>query len=449
MNRSSSAPRPARAGGSKPLSAPTRRAKRIDLEDDIFHAFASCARGLENMLSKELEGLGAYTCKPVYGGVEFQATWQTLLRANLWTRFAGRIGLRIAYGECTDEHKFYQFALRQNWPDWFDVNQTFRVDVNNLGTQVPSLRFAQLRLKDAICDSFRAAVGSRPSVDTEAPQVRVFAGLSATHASIYIDLSGESLFKRGWRETKGIAPLKETLASAIVSLSGWTPDQLMLDPFCGSGTVAIEAACWAANKAPGLDRVFGFEALLPHKVDIWEPIWTDASKQFEKGMASILSGAKPMAGIVASDITRKLIDIATENAMAAGLEPLLKSGALKFTQVDARQLKAPAESGLIVTNPPYGERVQAKGKIVDEGEEDQAYVELFIEFGSVLKKDFQGWVAFLLSGDLELKKSIGLSPKRKTPLFNGAIECRLFEIPLTQGSYRPRAAKPEDGESAN
>ena len=419
-----------------------QRSKRIDLEDEIFHAFANCARGLEPLLAAELESFGAYTCKQVFGGVEFQATWQTLLRSNLWSRFAGRIGLRIAHGECTDEHRFYKFALKQPWTDWFDVNQTFRVDLNNLGTQVPSLRFAQLRLKDAVCDAFRESVGARPSVDIEAPDVRIFAGLSATHASIYVDLSGESLFKRGWRETKGSAPLKETLAAGVLQISGWTPEQTLLDPFCGSGTIPIEAACWAAKKAPGLDRVFGFEALKPHVVDLWEPIWSDASRQFEKGLQAITSGQTAFGGIVGSDITRKLVEIARDNAIAAGLEPLLESKHLQFSQIDARQLKAPAPSGLIVTNPPYGERIQAKGKEMAEGEEDEVYQELFQTFGTRLKQGFQGWTAFILSGDLAIKHAIGLSPKRKTPLFNGAIECRLFEIPLAAGTYRPRAATP-------
>ncbi len=433
---------PSRGGSYDKPGVGHKKPEPICLEDDIFPAFASCARGLEGLLARELEGLGCYTCKEVFGGVEFQATWQTLMRANLWTRFAGRIGLQIAHGECTDEHRFYTFALKQAWQQWFDVNQTFRVDLNNLGTQVPSLRFAQLRLKDAICDSFRNAVGERPSVSIDAPDVRIFAGLSATHASIYVDLSGESLFKRGWRHDKGAAPLKETLAAGVVTLSGWTPDRVLLDPFCGSGTIPIEAACWAANKAPGLDRVFGFEALKPHQVGLWEPIWTDASRQFEKGLDALISGKKPLAGIYGSDITRKLVDIARDNAVAAGLEPLMQSGHLKFSQGDARHLKAPASEGLLLCNPPYGERVQAKGKAVDEeidGAQDEAYLELFKAFGTQLKQNFSGWKVSILSGDLEVRKALGLSPKRKTPLFNGAIECRLFEFPMAAGVYRPRA----------
>jgi putative N6-adenine-specific DNA methylase len=427
---------PRRATASRPVTRPV--SSPIDIEDNIFAAFASCTRGLEQALADELAELGAYLCKPVFGGVEFEATWHTLIRTNLWTRFAGRIGLRIAKGPCTDEHALYRLAYQQPWEQWFGLNQTFRTDLNNLGTDVQSLRFAQLKLKDAVCDAFRQVYGERPSVSVDAPDVRIFGGLSSTEASLYIDLSGENLFKRGWRLDQGAAPLKENLAAGLLHLSRWELSTPLLDPFCGSGTIPIEAACIAADKAPGLDRTFGFEALKPHKVDIWEPIWTDASKRFEQGLKKLID-APEKVNIQGSDITRKLIDIAKENAEAAGLEPLLEAGILKFQQKDVRVIEPTGCNGLLLTNPPYGERVGAKGL---EAEEDQAYIELFKDFGTVLKQHFAGWRVNILSGDLELRHAIGLSPKRKSLLYNGGIECRLFDFPIADGSYRPRAAKP-------
>ncbi|MFN7834542.1 MAG: class I SAM-dependent RNA methyltransferase [Burkholderiaceae bacterium] len=420
---------------------------KLELDDAIFPAFASCPRGLEAHLAGELAELGAFLCEPTGGGAEFEASWPTLLRINLWSRLAGRVGLRIAQAPCRSEEDLYRFALRQPWKQWFGIDQTFRVDVNNIGTRLPNLRFAQLRIKDAICDAFRQETGERPSVRIDAPDVRVFAGLGVEQVSLYIDLSGENLFKRGWRAAKGYAPLKENLAAGLLAISAWQPAQPLLDPFCGSGTIVIEAACLAADKAPGLDRSFGFEKLKPHRVDLWEPIWTQAAKRFETGIAQAC--ANDALHIHGSDVTRKLIDIARENAIQAGLEPLLAAGRLQFQQIDARAALPPAATpGLLLTNPPYGERLRAKGyddsahreEAIDGDEgvlDDERYQALFTQLGSQLKRQFAGWRVAILSGDLEVRRALGLSPKRRTPLYNGDIECRLFEFPMTAGSFRP------------
>ncbi len=426
--------------------------------EQMWPAFASCPRGLENLLSAELQALGAQQYKPVMGGVEFSATWADLLTMNLWSAIAGRILMRLDHQPCTSETELYRLIKRTPWVDWFRPQQSIRVDLNNLGVELPNARFLQLRVKDAVCDHFRDASGIRPNVDLENPDVRIVVALGPTHASVYIDLSGENLFKRGWRQEKGNAPLKENLAAGIVRLSGWKADTPLLDPFCGSGTILIEAASMATDRAPGLDRRFGFENLRGFDSALWNTLKAQAEQRFEAGLQS--AGHLTLQG---SDITRLLVEMSDSNARRAGFGPLLDDGRLRFEQRDARTIE-PVErvkalvtqrqsepdsvatigdghdiagsAGTLLCNPPYGERLEAKGARI---EQDEAYVQLFEDIGTRLKQQFAGWRFCCLTADLELRKSLGLSPKRKTPLYNGALECRLFEFPLTQGTYRPRS----------
>lgn len=423
------------------LSLKTKGAKLSP--DQAWPAFASCPRGLETLLTAELQQLGAQDTKAVMGGVEFSATWVDLLTMNMWSALAGRVLMRLDHQPCTSETELYKLIKRTPWSEWFRAQQTIRVDLNNLGVDLPNARFLQLRVKDAVCDHFRDAAGSRPSVDLENPDVRIVVALGPTHASVYIDLSGENLFKRGWRQEKGAAPLKENLAAGVVRLSGWKAESPLLDPFCGSGTLLIEAACMATDRAPGLYRRFGFENLKGFDSALWGNIKADAQNRFEAGLQTPVAAQLTLVG---SDITRLLVEMSESNARRAGLGMLLDDGRLRFEQRDARTIEPVGSaqcSGTILCNPPYGERLEAKGARV---EQDEAYVQLFEDIGARLKQQFVGWRFCCLTADLELRKSLGLSPKRKTPLYNGALECRLFEFPLTQGTYRPRS---ETGQKAD
>ena len=410
-------------------------------QQSVYDCFASCPRGLEPLLKNELEQLGALQAVTTNGGCTFQASWKEATRITYWTRFAGRLGLMVAKGPCETDEDFYQLGLGVDWWNWFGLKHTFRVDLNNLGANVKSIRFAQLRLKDAVCDAFLKKNNERPDIELENPDVRILGALSATEGSIYIELAGENLFKRGWREDKGAAPLKENLAAGLWAIANNSEagknTTNYLDPFCGSGTLVIESACALCDRAPGLERSFSFENLKPYSADWGKTLQQEANERFNAGLDNALKNRTFQWQ--ASDITPLLIDMAKENTKRAGLQELLDAGLIRFSQRDALTTSPFAEHGLILTNPPYGERVRAKGAEIPD--EDEAYNRLFKAYGDLLKAQFAGWTAFIFSGDLEIKKALGLSPKRKTPLYNGAIDCRLFEIPLTRGTYRPRSAQ--------
>ncbi|HEX4843828.1 MAG TPA: THUMP domain-containing protein, partial [Limnobacter sp.] len=235
----------------------------------VYNCFASCPRGLETLLLQELETMGAKRGRVVTGGCTFEASWRQATRMTYWTRFAGRIGLELARGPCSSDEDLYKLAKSVDWSNWFKLSHTFRVDLNNLGADLKSPRFTQLRLKDGVCDAFNAQFDERPSVSTDAPDVRIFAAVTPTEAMIYIDLAGENLFKRGWRQEQGVAPLKENLAAGLWQIARQSQAgqaaQVFLDPFCGSGTLVIESLCALCDRAPGLERAFAFENLKPFK----------------------------------------------------------------------------------------------------------------------------------------------------------------------------------------
>ena len=424
----------------KPAPKPAINSSR----STYFTCFASCPKGLETLLEIELNQLGASEVKSTSGGCLFKAGWPLAVRITYWSRIAGRVGLRLAHEPCQSETDLYNIVTRIDWPNWFHVEQTLRVDLTNLGADYKNPRFAQLKIKDAVCDCFMRQFNQRPNIDTTQPNIRIFAATTPTHASVYIDLAGENLFKRGWRKDKGIAPLKENLAAGIWTLiqnklPEHTEQKNYLDPFCGSGTLVIEAVSQLCDRAPGLDRNFAFEHLKPYTPELGQAIQTQANERFNQGLDQVLKH-KPLIW-KGSDITALMVELAQHNAQQAGLGELLDAGIIQFAQVDALDVKPWAQHGVILSNPPYGERARAKGADI---EEDEAYERLFKEYGNLLKQQFTGWTAFLFSGDLNLKYTLGLSPKRKTPLFNGAIECRLFEFPITTGVYRPRAATAEN-----
>ena len=374
--------------------------------------FAPCPRGLETALADELQRLCAGDIEPADGGVAFAGALELAYRANLESRLASRVLWRVGDGAYRDERDVYALAYRLDWPRWFRADRTLRVDVAATRSPLKSLEFATLRIKDAVCDRHRAVAGKRPTVSKDHPDVRVHAYLTADHATFYLDTSGEPLFKRGYRRETTEAPLRENLAAGLLRLAGWQPGTPLLDPMCGSGTIAIEAALMALDIAPGLKRTFGFQKLAWYDGPTWQRIKQAAQRR-----------AKPPVpiGIYASDDDASAIQRCAANLVTAGA-----SGVVSVERVDALARAAPEPPGVIVTNPPYGVR-QA---------DSAALAAFYPQLGDALKQRFAGWTAYLFSGDPRLPKLIGLKASRRTPLFNGALECRLYEYRLVAGSAR-------------
>jgi putative N6-adenine-specific DNA methylase len=395
----------------------------------LFRFFAIAPRGLEALVADELKALGATDLKTESGGVAFAGPLAVGYAANLHSRMASRILWQLSHAPYAKEDDLYAAAHGLRWEDHVGPHQTLRLDINALRSPLRSLEFALLRIKDAIVDRLREKTGSRPDIDRVRPDVRVFAFLDATHVTLYLDLSGEALFKRGWRRDKGEAPLKENLAAGLLQLAGWTPAQALVDPFCGSGTILIEAALMAIDRAPGLDRPFGLQRMKSYDRALWTQLHEQALAALRPDAEVLLSG---------SDISTRVIDTARENARRAGVGGLLDDARLMFSARDARAaeplgLATPFERGLLISNPPYGEQSNPKSASVPG---------LMRDVGDRLKQAFAGWHVWLLSSDRDLPRQLRLSESRKTVLYNGALECRFFRFDLVSGQYRPRAAQP-------
>ncbi len=377
-----------------------------------FQFFATCPRGLENLLADELLIQNASKIEVTDGGVSFEGNLETMYRVNLHSRIATRVLSRVASGSYETEEDIYKATFNLNWPTWFKVNQTIRVKVTGVKCPLKSLDFVTLRIKDAVCDRFREEGALRPSVSVRDPDVRIHAYLTQNQYQLYLDTSGAPLYQRGFRDVSVIAPLRENLAAGILILTGWKPGIPLLDPMCGSGTFLIEAAMMSVNQPPGMKRTFGFQKLNFFNESLWKKIESEA---FQK--------MKPITflDIFGSDIDLRAVRVTRHNLKVAGLEE-----AVKVMQSDFVKLEAPKSKGVLVTNPPYGERIG----------EDADLKEVYPLWASHMKQSFSGWDTYFLTADLEMPKEMRLKPSKKTPLFNGALECRLFEIKMVAGSNR-------------
>ena len=378
----------------------------------VHHFFAPCPRGLAGVLAEELTELGARGAKAAEAGVEFQGPFEIIYAANLHSRIASRILWRVGAGPYANEEDVYQVAAGVKWNTFFNADRTIKVETNAHRSPVKSLDFITLRVKDAVVDQFRAAMGKRPSVATREPDVRIHVFLDARTATLYVDTSGESLFKRGRRDFVGEAPLKKNLAAGILRLAGWKPGIPLLDPMCGAGTFLTEAAEITLGWAPGRQRPFAFTKLSRFNEAAWD-----------RSVAKAREGERPVEPlpIFGSDLYGRSLGNAASNIRDAGLE-----GAVQLKQANLLELSPPAPEGMIVTNPPYGVRLGEK-------EELAAF---YPQLGDTLKQRFAGWTAFIFSGDPELAKRIRLQPARKPVLYNGALECRLYEYRMVAGGNR-------------
>jgi putative N6-adenine-specific DNA methylase len=377
--------------------------------------FATCPRGLEQALADELTALDARNARATDGGVAFEGPQSLAYSTNLWSRLASRILWQVGSCRYRDQQDIFDAALKLPWQRWFAVGDTIRVNVTAIRSPLASIDFITLKIKDAVCDRFRLETGARPSVDTAQPAVRIHAFLTTDTCTFYLDTSGEALFKRGYRRDALAAPLRENLAAGLLALSGWRPGTVLCDPFCGSGTILIEAAMIASDIAPGHARAFGFERLSWFDAKAWGDWRATAKAREEAGRESAVAG---FHGI---DVDADAIEAATSNLSGLGLARLVS-----LSCGDARTVAAPAPAGIVVTNPPYGVRLGA----------DDDLRALYADFANNLKRRFAGWNAWLLCGELSLVKAIRLAPSRKIPLYNGALECRLVEYRMVAGSNR-------------
>ena len=385
--------------------------------------FASTPRGLEVPLSLELSRIGAPNVRITDGGVHFSGDLETCYKANLYSHTAGRIYLALASKVYRTEQDIYDLAFSIEWNEWFSVKQSFRVDVVATNCPLKSLNFASLKIKDAICDKFRKTDGLRPNVEPHTPDIRIRGFLDENQVIIFIDTSGDALFKRGFREKTNIAPIRENLACGLLFLSGWEPGIPLLDPMCGSGTFLIEAARISLNIAPGSSRKFAFEKLKNFDPDLWHSTLQSALEN------ELDDTDLPIFG---SDVSALAIEAAKSNLENAGLADMVK-----LQKANILDLTAPAESGVMIANLPYGERM---------GELDEMR-KLYPKIGDLLKRNFAGWNACFLTSDLKMPRFIGLATNKRVPFRNGNLDCRMYEFKMVKGSNKlSKSQNPEISE---
>ena len=412
-----------------------------------LHLFLPCAAGVESYLAQEVQSICGITTddlRVLRAGVMVRGNWRNVLLLNLHSRLAQRVLVEVAYAPYRQEQDLYATASAVAWEQWFRPKQSFKIEITAQHSPLKSLNFAALKIKDAVADRFRERTGVRPNVETRWPDARIYAHLTHEQLTLYIDTSGEPLFKRGWRTDKGDAPFKETLAAAMLAASGWSQgdgsaenpngwcDQgvPLYDPCCGSGTIAIEAAQIASRMAPGLMRRFGFEKLLPFAPREWQDLLTQARAQ----------QCAPRAKVFGSDVAFRMVDFAERNAERAGV-----ASAIEFRGGDALQRMPPSEqAGVMLVNPPYGERIETAGVAGASGSRESAQTEdggdFFSQLATHWKKNYAGWTAWMLTPDLKLPSRMRFKESRRVPMWNGPIECRMFRFDLRAGSMRDKSA---------
>ena len=377
--------------------------------------FATCPRGLEAELEKEFQECGAQQTHVTPGGVECQGEFPLCYRLNLESRIASRILWRVGQGTYRDEADLYRLALQLPWPEWFSVNCRIRVRLVAQQSPLKSLEFSTLRVKDAICDRFMRENNKRPEVDKRHPDIQIVVFVNEDRVVWNLDTTGAPLFQRGWRQAAGEAPLRENLAAGILRLAGWSGEQVLLDPMCGSGTFLIEAAMMVKGISPGGRREFAFRHLRNFDSSAWGRI---------QDAAQTTCSSTQHVDIFGYDNDAQALSMARRNLQHSGL---LDDVQLK--QADVLDLTPPAPTGVMITNPPYGVRMG----------NSTALEEWYPKFGDVLKRRFAGWTVYVLTADSRLPKCIRLAPSRKILLFNGALESRLYEFQMVSGGNRKTA----------
>ena len=389
--------------------------------------FASTARGLEELLKTELEGLGAQECQIAQGGVHFQGDTQLLYKSLMWSRLASRIMMPL--GECSvwSDLDLYLGVQAIDWTAIFTPDATFAVSFGGLNDSIRNSQYGALKVKDAIVDAFTRKNLPRPNVDRDNPDLRINVRLNKETAYISLDLSGEGLHLRGYRDRTGMAPIKENLAAAIVMRSGWVPGTPLLDPMCGSGTLLIEAAMWATDRAPGLHRGhWGFSGWAQHDDAVWKEVKADAQTRARAGLAAYESR------FFGSDIDSRVVELARSNARRAGIGELIS-----FEVKDVAQLTNPLPKGpygTVISNPPYGERLES----------EPALIAMHSLLGRNMKNHFGGWNLSLFSASPELLSCLQLRAERQFKAKNGPLDCVQKNYHLTETTGEKPASLAED-----
>lgn len=369
--------------------------------------FATVARGLEAIAAQELEGLGAQLVQPGVAGVHFEGDGALLYQVNLWARIPFRILLKLQEFPCYGADDLYRGAQSIDWSQYLEPRHTLAVAATGGNRALNHTHFTALQVKNALVDQQRQQFGQRSSVDTRNPDVQINLHIEPDRAILSLDSSGESLHRRGYRPAIGVAPLKETLAAALIEMAEWDPKLPFLDPLCGSGALPLEAGLKSLNIAPGLFRQrFGFETWPNFDAELWQALRQEAKGRRKR------TGIGPIIG---SDRDPEMIRQARANAQQCGI-----SAQVQFTQQDIADWEAPYDIGLIICNPPYGERLGQGEKLGD----------FYQLLGNVLKQRFKGWTAFVLSGNKELSQHIGLKSAHRLTVYNGGLKCQLLKYEL-------------------
>ncbi|HAU5566340.1 TPA: bifunctional 23S rRNA (guanine(2069)-N(7))-methyltransferase RlmK/23S rRNA (guanine(2445)-N(2))-methyltransferase RlmL [Serratia fonticola] len=389
--------------------------------------FASTARGLEELLKTELDALGAQDLQVVQGGVHFRADDRVMYQSLLWSRLASRILLPLGEFGVWSDLDLYVGAQSISWTEMFDSSTSFAIHFSGTNEVIRNSQFGALRIKDAIVDSFTRQNLERPSVDREQPGIRVNAWLNKDRVSIALDLSGDALHQRGYRQQTGQAPLKETLAAAIVMRSGWQSTTPLIDPMCGSGTLLLEAALIATDRAPGLLRShWGFNRWKNHNQAVWQDVLAEAKERARVGTAATT------ARFFGYDNDSRVLESARANARRAGVFELFT-----FAQQDVIKLKNPLAgqeiTGTVLSNPPYGERLES----------EPALIALHSLLGRIMKQQFGGWNLSLFSASPELLSCLQLRADRQFKAKNGPLECvqKNYQLAATSGEGSAQIAE--------
>lgn len=379
---------------------------------ETFDIIAKTLFGFEQILANELHALGVTDVELLTRAVKFQGNQELLYKSNYHLRTAIKILKPIATANVNSTEMLYQMVQSIQWDEYMSTSQTFAIDGVTKGEVFTHSQFVALKSKDAIVDQFRTKYGVRPSVDVENPDIRINVHIADTTCTVSLDSSGISLGKRGYKSRQVQAPLSEVLAAGIIILTGWDKKAPFVDVMCGSGTFPIEAALIARNIPPGSFRTFTFENWNDFDPALWSRIKREAKREI-----------KPLEpGIIqAFDIDQKAMDMSWENAQRARVE-----NHITFKTLDFFKSKPETDHGMLIMNPPYGQRLEDRDDIIP----------IYQEIGNQLKKEYNGWDAWVLSGNLDALKFIGLKPSLKIPLFNGPIDCRLNKFELYHGSKR-------------
>lgn len=371
------------------------------------HYFATVARGLEKIAAEELECLGAKNVQPDFTGVHFQGDTLLMYRVNLWARTIFRVLMILTEFPCANAEQLYQGVQGISWSEYLKPEQTLAVNATGKTKELNHSHFTALQVKNAIVDQQRNQWGKRSSINLEKPDILVNAHIHQNRCILSLDSSGSSLHRRGYRSAMGLAPLKETLAAALLNLAQWQPNLPLLDPMCGSGTIPLEASLISLNIAPGLFREqFGFERWLEFNPTLWQQLLSEAKSGQYQELRATITGCDREADI---------LNQARSNAHHCGVLEHIT-----FIQQELSQLEPPTDSGVIICNPPYGERL---GQAQELGA-------LYKLLGDIFKQRFKGWTAFILTGNKQLAKQVGLKASQRIPVYNGSISCTFLKYEL-------------------